>query len=484
MQEEVGVPMNEKWDAVVVGAGPNGLTAAAVMARAGRRVLVLEAAETIGGGARSDEAFGDGIRRDLCSAVHPTGYVSPAFAELGLLERLDWLVPEVSVAHLFSAEDGFGIHRGVDRLADDFGRDAAAWRRTVLFRTEVAHDVFDMPGFPRHPISMARFGPEALAPLDTFVRAAFRDERTRTAFAGIAAHAGRPTSSLGSTAAGLLLGMLTRTGWPVVAGGSQAISDALAAIVVEGGGRIETGCRVTDFAQLPRVDEIFFDTSPRALTQIMGERLPARYARALERYRYGGGVCKVDFLLREPIPWAGRGAEAASRTATFHIARDRAQIRETEASSAAGRVPERPWLLGGEPTRLDPSRAPDGVHLAWAYCHVPSGSDVDMSERIVAEIERCAPGFRDVIVDRIVTTAVDLESHDANYIGGDIGCGAGTLKQLLARPVASPRPHATPVPGVYLCSSATAPSGGVHGMCGYRAAQTALSAPRGRWSWR
>lgn len=466
--------MSDQWDAVVVGAGPNGLTAAAVMARAGRAVLVLEGAEQIGGGARTDEAFGAGIRRDLCSAVHPTGYASPAFADLGLGDRVDWIVPEISVAHVFSSGDGLGIPVDAAKRAHELGRDAAAWRRTVEFTTDVAGDVLRMPGIPSSPLAMARFGAAALAPLDAFVRAAFRDERTRTAFAAIAAHAGRPTTSPASTAPGLLLGMLTGHGWPVAAGGSQMIADALAAIVIENGGRIETGRQVGDFTDLPPAEQVFFDVSPRALTDIMGERLPARYRRALERFEYGGGVCKVDFLLREPIPWVGRAAESAASTATFHLARDRAQIRDTEGAVAAGRIPERPWVLGGEPTRVDASRAPAGTHVAWAYCHVPAGCDADVSERIVDEIARCAPGFRDVLVDRIVTTATDLAAHNPNYIGGDINCGAATLKQLLARPTPSMRPHATPVPGVYLCSSATAPGGGVHGMCGYRAATTAL----------
>lgn len=470
-----GAAVSDRWDAVVVGAGPNGLTAAATMARTGRSVLVLEAADTIGGGTRTDEAFGPGIRRDLCSAVHPTGYSSPAFEHLGLAKRVDWLVPEVSIAHAYSANDGVAVYRDPARLAAELGRDAGAWERTVALGVDVARDILELPGVPKHPLALARFGPTALAPLDVFVRGAFRDERTRTAFAAIAAHAGRPTTALGSTAPGLLLGMLTQAGWPVAAGGSQTIADALAAIVVEHGGSIETEQRVDHLVDLPPADQVFFDVSPRALTEIMGHRLPPRYRRALERYRYGSGVCKVDFLLQEPIPWTGPAAEALGATATFHIAADRAQIRETEAAAARGRVPDRPWILGGEPTRLDPSRAPVGTHVAWAYCHVPAGSNADVADRIVAEIERCAPGFRDVIVDRIVTTAADLEAHNPNCVGGDVNCGAATLRQLLARPVPSRRPHATPVPGVYLCSSATSPGGGVHGMCGYRAARTALN---------
>lgn len=472
--------MGNEWDAIVVGAGPNGLTAAAVLARAGRSVLVVESDDTIGGGTRTDEAFGTGIRRDVCAAVHPTGAASPAFAELEVGRRVDWVVPEVSFAHVFAADDTLGVFRDPVRRAGALGRDAEAWRRTVALGADertvaAAADVLRMPGVPAHPAVMARFGPAALAPLDAFTTAAFRDERVRTAFAAVAAHAGRPTGSLASTAPGLLLGMLAGNGWPVAGGGSQAIAEALAGIVVENGGRIETGCRIDAFVQLPAAEQVLFDVSPRALLGIMGERLPRRYARRLERFRYGVGVCKADFLLREPIPWGGPGADVLAKTATFHLARDRAQIRSAEAAVARGALPARPWVLGGEPTRIDPTRVPAGVHLAWAYCHVPAGCAIDVSEAIITEIERCAPGFRDVIVDRIVTTAAGFEDHNPNYVGGDINCGAADLRQLLARPVLSRRPHATPVPGVYLCSSATAPGGGVHGMCGWRAAKAALS---------
>ncbi|MGB3303582.1 phytoene desaturase family protein [Gordonia sp. (in: high G+C Gram-positive bacteria)] len=467
--------MGNEWDAIVVGAGPNGLTAAATLARAGRSVLVVEAAPVIGGGTRTDHAFGPGIARDVCSAVHPTGYVSAAFTDLGLTDRLTWLVPEVSVAHAFSAADGLGLHRDRSRLATELGADGKAWLRTVGLGADVAADVLAMPGWPTDPITMARFGAAALAPVDALVRTVFRDERTRTAFSAIAAHAGRPTTSAGSSAPGLLLGLLIESGWPVVAGGSRAISDGLAAIIVEHGGRLETDWHVKEFGELPTARQVLFDVSPRALATIMGERLPRRYAGRLERFRYGGGVCKVDFLLREPIPWTGRAAAALSTTGTFHIASDRAQIRATEAAVAAGKLPERPWVLGGEPTRLDPSRAPAGVHLAWAYCHVPANCEVDVSDRIVSEIERCAPGFSDLIVDQRVATAVDFAAYNPNNVGGDINCGAASLRQLLARPVPSLRPHTTPVPGVYLCSAATAPGGGVHGMSGYRAAQAALA---------
>ncbi|WP_026918114.1 phytoene desaturase family protein [Gordonia shandongensis] len=463
--------MNDEADAVVVGAGPNGLTAAAVLARAGLAVLVLEASSSIGGGCRTDEAFGAGIRRDVCAAVHPTGYASPAFADLGLHDRVDWLVPEISVAHAFGPGDAIGVHRDAVRSPAVPGRDARAWRNRVAAHRDLVDDVLAMPGLPTRPAAMARFGASAAAPVDAFVRAAFRDERTRTAFAGIAAHGARPLRAPGSTAPGLLLGALADSGWPIAAGGSQAIVDGLAAIVTEHGGRIETGREVTSMADLPAAPAVLFDVSARSLARIVGDALPRRYARRLDGVRHGPGVCKVDFVLSEPIPWAD--GSAPTRTATFHIAEDRAQIGRSELLADTGRIPDRPWVLGGEPTRLDPTRAPRGRHLAWAYCHVPLGCDTDVSDRIVAEIDRCAPGFTDTVIDRITVTAAELEAYNANFVGGDISGGTASLRQLLARPTLT-SPHTTGVPGVYLCSSAAAPGGGVHGMSGYRAARAAL----------
>lgn len=459
------------WDVVVVGAGPNGLTAAALMARAGRRVLVLEAAATIGGGARTDEALGAGLLRDVCSVVHPTGYVSPAFADLGLTDRgLEWLVPEYSFVHGFGPDRALGLAVDERVRAAELGRAAAPWQRMIGWVADapgLVDDVFALPAPPRRPVATARFGALAGLPAATLVRG-LRTGEARTAFAGAAAHAPRPLTAPASSAAGLLLAGLAGRGWPVARGGSQTISDALASIVLENGGRIETDCTVTEFADLPGGAQLFFDTSPRAFAKILGDRLPDRYRRRLERFRYASGTCKVDFVLREPIPWRD---PRFARTATFHLAEDVGQIARAEADAAAGRLPARPWILGGEPTRIDPSR---GGHLAWAYCHVPAGSDVDVADRIVAEIERCAPGFREVIAGQMVTTARQQERYNANNVGGDVGAGATSLRQLIARPVLRTTPQAV-LPGVYLCSAATAPGGGVHGMSGYRAARHALS---------
>ena len=468
--------MRDEFDAVIVGSGPNGLTAAAVLARAGRRVLVLEAADTIGGGARTDEWFGPGIRTDVCSAVHPTGYASPAFTDLRLTDHgLNWIVPDVSLAHV-AASGTTGIHRESECTATELGADAKRWRTLVEANDPRAlvEQILAMPTVPRRRVlRTAGFGAAAALPTELLVRA-FTTARAATVFAGIAAHAERPLAAPGSSAAGLLLGTLATTGWPVAQGGSQAIVDALASVIRAAGGRIETGREVTDVGQLPTGCDLLFDTSPDLVARLFADRLGRRYAHALRRFAYGGGTCKVDFVLTDPIPWADR-PELMGRTATFHLADDIAQIRRTEADVAAGSLTERPWVLGGEPTRIDPSRAPSGTHLAWAYCHVPAGCGVDVSDRIVSEIERAAPGFRDTIAGVRVATATDLEHHNANYVGGDINCGAASLSQLLARPVLSATPQATGVPGVYLCSSATAPGGGVHGMSGYRAARAVLA---------
>ncbi|MFT4200852.1 phytoene desaturase family protein [Gordonia sp. (in: high G+C Gram-positive bacteria)] len=467
-----------EWDAVVVGSGPNGLTAAVTLARAGHAVLVVEAADTIGGGMRSAELFESGVRHDVCSAVHPLGRVSPAFTEFDLESHgLRWLTPEVSLAHVFDGRRAAAVYRDPATTVAGLGVDGRTWERSLGVDDDRLHrlvgEVLRPLGVPRHPLLMARFGARALHSVQRFTRR-FEEETTRALFAGVAAHAMAPLTAPASAGPGLLLlAPASVTGWPIAEGGSQAIADALVSCLRAAGGRVQTGWRVRSLDELPPARQYFLDTSTRDAVAILGERLPARMRRRYERWRYGPGVCKIDFLLSEPIPWR---VDAPTRTATVHVAEGYDHIAAVEASVARGDHPERPWLLAGEPTRLDPSRAGDtGRHVAWAYCHVPNGSSRDMGEAMIAELERCAPGFRDVIVASRVVTAAELGEYDPNFIGGDIGCGATTLRQLVARPrlsanVVHPDPYATGVPGVYLCSSATAPGGGVHGMSGYWAA--------------
>ncbi|MFT3901299.1 MAG: NAD(P)/FAD-dependent oxidoreductase [Gordonia sp. (in: high G+C Gram-positive bacteria)] len=476
-----------RWDAVVVGSGPNGLTAATKLARAGRSVLVIEADDTVGGGMRSADIFGAGTVHDVCSAVHPLGRVSPAFAEFDLAAHgLRWVTPEVSLAHVFDAQRAVAVYRELAATTAGLGGDGRAWRRLVGVDSSTLPMLIDSVlrplGIPRHPMVMARFGLKALRSVDGFT-GAFDDEGTRTLFAGVAAHAIRPLSAAASTGPGLLLlAPASVTGWPIAEGGSQAIADALVSCLREAGGQVQTGWRVRSFDELPVARQYYFDTSTSDAAAILGDRLPRRMRRRYERWRFGPGVCKVDFVLSEPIPWR---SALPTRTATVHVAEGYRQIADVEAAVARGEHPERPWLLAGEPTRIDPSRAGGtGRHIAWAYCHVPNGSTRDMGAAMTAEIERCAPGFRDVIVESKVVTAAELGEHEPNFVGGDIGSGAASLWQVLARPrlsanLVNPNPYATGVPGVpgvYLCSSATAPGGGVHGMSGYRAAEFGLSA--------
>ncbi|NMO03449.1 NAD(P)/FAD-dependent oxidoreductase [Gordonia sp. TBRC 11910] len=464
------------YDAVVVGSGPNGLTAAITFAEAGWSVLVIEGADTIGGGLRSSELFEAGNRHDVCAAVHPLGFISPAWMRWPLDEHgLRWLTPDVSFTHVFDAARTLSVERSWEQTLRNLGVDAARWRRVLGPLSgdpaRLARQVLSPLSFPDDPRPWLSFGPRALCSTD-LLTAAFTTDDAKTAFAAVAAHGIRPTSAPASAAAGLLLtAAASTTGWPIARGGSQAIADALAGVLHGFSGRVETGWQITAFDEIPRARAVLFDTSPTALAAILGDRLPAGYRRRLAGYRYGPGVCKVDYLLSEPIPWRGRDL---ARTATFHLATSYDVIRTVEADVAAGRHPLRPWLLGGEPTRIDPSRAASNRHVAWSYCHVPHGSDVDMSEAMTAEIERCAPGFRDVILASRVITAADYSRYNPNLVGGDIGCGASSLRQLLARPVMSANPYATPVDGVYLCSSATPPGGGAHGMSGYNAARAIL----------
>lgn len=465
-----------QFDAVVVGAGPNGLAAAVALATAGCRVLILEAHETVGGGARTAELTLPGFRHDICSAVHPMGVASPFFRDLPLDPfGLSWIWPELPLAHPFDDGTAIALERSVEATAAGLGPDGDAYRR--LFGPLAAgwSDILDTflgplrP--PRHPLSMARFAP-GLLPAATLARLIFRGQPARALLAGLAAHIILPLEWATTAAYGMMLGMLAHAaGWPVARGGSQAIAGALAAYLRSLGGVIETGTRVNSLDDLPPARAILFDVAPRELIRIAGDRLPGRYRRALEFYRYGQGVFKVDYALSEPVPWA---AESARRAGTLHLGGTLAEIAAAEREIWRGAHPQRPYVLVSQPTLFDPTRAPDGRHTLWAYCHVPAGSTVDMTDRLEAQIERFAPGFRDCVLARHTMTAAGYERYNPNYVGGDINAGAQTWRQLFTRPVARRDPYTTPLPGVFLCSAATPPGGGVHGMCGYYAAQSAL----------
>ncbi len=466
-----------RYDAIIVGAGPNGLAAAITLARAGRSVLVLEGADTVGGGLRSAELTRPGFLHDPCSAFHPLGIASPLWRTLPLAEHgLTWIHPPAPVAHPFDDGTAVVVERDVAATASQLGADGAAYRRWlgpfVHDWERIIHEFLGPLRFPRYPLSLARFGLAALWPATTFARTAFRGERARAVFAGMSAHSIMALEQPATAAFGFMLGILAHAvGWPIVAGGSQHFADALASYLRALGGEIRTGHYVRSLADLPPATAALFDVTPRQLVRIAGDRLPANYRQRLSRYRHGPGVCKVDFAVDGPIPWR---AAACLRAGTVHVGGTLAEIAAAERAAWQNAHPERPFLILGQQSLFDPGRAPDGKHTVWAYCHVPNGSTVDMTDRIIAQIERFAPGFRAHILAVHTRTAAEMAAYNPNYIGGDINGGVQDLRQLFTRPIASLNPYATPAPGLYLCSSSTPPGGGVHGMCGYWAAQAAL----------
>jgi phytoene dehydrogenase-like protein len=464
-------------DAVVVGSGPNGLAAALTMVAAGLRVQVIEGAPTIGGGCRTEELTLPGFWHDVCSAAHPLAVASPFFKRFDLAARgvtLAW--PEVEFAHPLDGGRAAVVTRSVADTAAGLGSDGRAYRRLLGPLASHMDDVLEailapLRTPPAHPLAAANYGRRAILPASVVARR-WDTEEARAIMAGAAAHAMMPLTAVPTAGVGLMLiGLAHAAGWPVVAGGSARITDAMAAALVASGGRIETGRWVRSLAELPQARAILLDVSPRALAQLAGDTLPRRYRAALRRFRYGPGVCKVDFALSGPVPWT---SEPCRRAGTLHLGGAFEQVAAAEAEVAAGTHPDRPYVLVVQPGVADPSRAPAGQQTLWTYCHVPSGSEVDMTSRIEAQIERFAPGFRDLVLARSVRTAADEEAHNPNYVGGDIGVGMQTLRQTILRPVPRWNPYRTPVRGLYLCSSATPPVPGVHGRCGELAALTAL----------
>ena len=465
-------------DAVIIGAGPNGLAAAITLARAGCRVLVQEAADTVGGGLRSAELTRPGFIHDVCSAIHPLGLGSPFFRSLPLADYgLDWIHPPAPLAHPFDDGTAAVLERSVTATGATLGRDGPAYQRLLgplaADWDRLAVDLLGpLPLPPRHPLALARFGLRAIRSAAGLARSWFEEERARALFAGMAAHSMLPLTRPVSAAFGLVLGLLGHAvGWPLPRGGAQQLADALAAHLRALGGEIETNRPVTSLAQLPPCRLVLADVPPRQLLAIAGESLPPGYRRQLERYRYGPGVFKLDYALAGPVPWR---ATACGRAGTVHLGGTLAEIAAGEQAVWQGRPPERPFVLLAQPSLFDPGRAPAGGHPLWAYCHVPPGCAADMSGRIEAQVERFAPGFKERILARHTLGPAGLEAYNANYVGGDINAGVQDIRQLFTRPALRLRPYATPVKGLYLCSASTPPGGGVHGMCGYHAARAAL----------
>ncbi|HME46820.1 NAD(P)/FAD-dependent oxidoreductase [Mycobacterium sp.] len=463
--------------AIVVGAGPNGLAAAVTLAKAGMQVTVLEAADDIGGGTRSSDAILPGLLHDHCSAIHPMAVGSPFLTSVGLDRYgLSWRLPDVDCVHPLDGGGAGVLYRSVDDTAGGLGSDGSRWRRLFGWPSQrfdaLCKDIMGpLLRLPHHPLLLARFGAPTVLPASTLARW-FRTPEAQALFGGVAAHAFRPLHYPMTAAVGL--GILTaghRHGWAVAAGGSQSITNALAALLAELGGKIETGTRVEAASQLQPADVTMFDLAPGAVAGILGDRLPRRVARAYRRFRQGPGAFKVDFAVEGGVPWTNPDAH---RAGTVHVVGTLAELAATERDIHAGRMPERPFVLVGQQYLADPGRSVGNIHPVWTYAHVPNGYPGDATGAIIAQIERFAPGFRDRIVGHAVRTTVQMASYDANFVGGDIMTGSKDIRQLTFGPRITLSPYRIGVPGMYICSAATPPGPGAHGMCGANAAESAL----------
>jgi phytoene dehydrogenase-like protein len=470
--------MPDAYDAIIVGSGPNGLAAAITLARAGHSVVVYETNSTIGGGARSAELTLPGFTHDVCSAIHPLAASSPFFKTLPL-ERfgLEWIDPKIAVAHPLDDGSAACLYKDIDITAERLPDDSGAYRRLMKplarnWENLSAEFLQPMLHLPRHPIILAHFGILALCPATLLAKLVFKGEAARALFAGIAAHSFLPLDAPVSSAFALVLGLAGHSvGWPIPRGGSQQISNALAAYLRELGGTIELNRRIESLRALPKSRAILLDVSVWEFLRIAGEELSGRYRRRLQAFRHAPGIFKIDYALNQPIPWK---AKACRQAGTIHLGGDIDEIAVTEREVARGKIPERPFVLVAQQSVFDQTRAPRGQHTLWAYCHVPFDCDMDMSDRMESQIERFAPGFRDCVLARHTTAAAELSRSNPNLAGGDISGGAANLAQLIARPILSSTPYRTSITGVYLCSASTPPGGGVHGMCGYHAARLAL----------
>jgi phytoene dehydrogenase-like protein len=467
----------ESFDAVVVGSGPNGLSAAVALAQAGASVLVLEAAEEIGGGTRTAELTLPGFQHDVCSAVHTTGILSPFFRSLPLEEHgLRWVSPSASVAHPLDDQPAVMMWRSLEETATGLGADASSYRDLIAPFLENAQgffgDALGPLGWPRHPGPLLRFGLRAMWPASAFANWRFQQSRAKALFAGCAGHSILPLDKMFTAALGLVFSIAGHVEpWPVASGGSQAIPRALGSLLQQLGGEIRTGVRVTSAAELPAARVYLFDTSPDQLASIAKAALPSGYRRRLGRYRYGPGAFKLDWALDGPIPWRDPNCLKAS---TVHLGGTLEEIAAGEAAMFRGEHSKRPYVLLCQQSQFDPNRAPEDKHTGYAYCHVPGGSTVDMTEAIENQVERFAPGFKDRILSRHSMNTHDFHRYNPNFVGGAITGGVADAFQLFTRPVARLDPYTTPNRRLFICSASTPPGGGVHGMCGFHAAQSAL----------
>ncbi|MGI4853969.1 MAG: phytoene desaturase family protein [Janthinobacterium lividum] len=461
--------------AIVVGSGPNGLSAAVALARAGVHVTVLEGAATIGGGCRTEALTLPGFLHDTGSAIYPLGIASPFFRSLPLQQHgLEWIEPDVPLAHPLEDGDAVALLHDIEATAQSLGSDGPAYRKLVeplvkAWPTLVGDALAPLLHWPANPLLLARFGLKALQPATYLAKSLFKTERARTLFAGLAGHANVPLTFAASSAPALVLGASAHaTGWPIARGGAQCIANALASIFQELGGEIQTGYHVTSLQSLPKVDAVLLDVSPRQLLRLAGDAISPAKRQPFESFQPSPGICKVDWALSTPIPWT---AELCRRAGTVHLGASPGEIAASEQDAWDGRESEKPYILLAQQSLFDSTRAPAGQHTAWAYCHVPNGSASDFTARIEAQIERFAPGFGATVLARCTHTAPQMEQWNPNLLGGDVSGGAMTLAQMVRRPTLPP--YTTPLRGVFLCSSSAPPGGGVHGMCGYLAAVAA-----------
>jgi phytoene dehydrogenase-like protein len=470
--------LKTQYDAVIVGSGPNGLAAAITMLKAGKSVAVIEAKETIGGGMRSKELTLPGYIHDVCSAIHPLGLASPFFTKLPLKEHgLEWIFPPIFLAHPFDDGSAAIVKRSITSTVRTIDpNDSEAYYRLMQDMSsrwyQIADDILGPLRFPRHPFALLSFGISAMQSAKGFAERHFKNFRAQALFAGLAAHSMIPLDRPLTAAFGIILGTLAHvSGWPLPKGGSQAITEALRSYISSLGGEFYTNTPVKSLSELPDSKVTLLDITPKQILQIAGDRLPEAYRKKLEAFRYGTGVFKVDFATDRPIPFKNEGCRQAG---VVHIGGTFNEILESENMVWSGKSPKFPMVLLAQQSLFDTSRAPEGKHTVWAYCHTPNGSTEDRTEAIENQIERFAPGFKETIIARHSMNSMDFQSYDPNYIGGDINGGVQDWRQLFTRPVISLRPYKTPVKGLYICSSSTPPGGGVHGMCGFHAAKQAL----------